>query len=259
MKTQDIHEKLQHAYQEMVENIESLVEKEGKGLKEAVEIAEEKLSTWQELTKEEAQKISDEVKSDLKSIGETVQGAKAAYKEQFKLDAAYLTDSLWDKLSKVADVGKEEFFSFTKEIKEKAQEVRSSEHASEHKDHLRWYSDHEFWLDEIEIWKKDHQSALEKLQAIEAAIEKHSDVLDEHAQAIHAHEKMDQQHEEVLANSELDPSSRVFEEDDDKEINVHEQERTEHALHAELHNSLKKNHRKMMSLISHLYKDVVKH
>ena len=259
MKTQKIHEKLQNAYHEMVENISSLTQNEGKTLKEAIKIAEEKLSTWQELTKEEVEKISDEVKSDLKSIGETLQGAKDAYKEQFKLDAAYLTDSLWDKLSKVADVGKEEFIAFSNDLKDRVQKVKTSEHTSEHQDHLRWYSDHKFWLDEIELWKKDHQLALDKLQAIEAEIKKHSGELDEHAQAIKAHEELDHQHEEVIAATELDPTSRVFEEDDDKDISVHEQEKKEHALHAELHDTLKKDHRKMMSLVNHLYKEVIDH
>jgi len=47
MKTQEIHEKLQDAYHEMVDNISSLTQDEGKSLKEAVNIAEEKLSTLQ--------------------------------------------------------------------------------------------------------------------------------------------------------------------------------------------------------------------
>jgi len=105
MNNQELINKMKSAYQHMVETIETLIDMEGKTLQEAVEIAEEKLSNWQELTKEEAQKISSEVKSDLQSIGETLNGAKDAYKEQFKIDAAYLTESLWEKLSKAADVG----------------------------------------------------------------------------------------------------------------------------------------------------------
>jgi hypothetical protein len=258
MKTQEINEKLQSTYHKMVDTIESLVEKEGKSLKEAVNIAEEKLSAWQELSKEENQKVSDEVRSDLKSIGETIQGAKIAYKEQFKLDTTYLTDSIWNKLSKAADVGKEEFIAFTNDLKERTKKIRMSEHASEHLDHLQWDSEHDFWLDEIKIWKKDHQTALEKLKTIEASIKKHDESLDEHAQAIQAHQKLDHQHEKVMSNAELDPSSLVFEEDDDKDISMHKQESKEHSQHAELHNTLKKDHRKTMSLVSHLYKEVVK-
>jgi len=257
MKTQNINKKLQDAYEAMVEHTKSLIENENKSLKEALAAAEEKLSTMTEITKEEALKISDEVKSDLKSIGETLQGASDAYKEQFKLDAAYITDSVWEKLSKVADVGTEEFMEFTQDLKEKVQKIRTEGHASEHQDHLNWQGDHEFWLDEIEFWKKDHQRALEKLQAIEVAIKKHSDELEEHAQVIRAHEVMDHQHEEVMANNEIDPSSRVIEEDDDKEASIHEQEREEHAKHAELHDYLKKHHRSMMSMINHLYKHIV--
>jgi hypothetical protein len=173
------------------------------------------------------------------------------------MDAAYLTDSIWEKLSKVADVGTEEFLAFTKDLNERVHELRAGNHANEHKDHLRWYSDHEFWLDEIEIWKKDHQHALEKLQAIEASIKKHTDALDEHAQAIRAHEELDHEHEEVMMTNELDPTSKVMEVDDDKDTVIHNQEREEHAKHAELHDFMKKGHRKMMAMINHLYKEVV--
>ncbi len=257
MKTPELNEKMKRAYENMVETIETLVDKEGKTLKEAVEIAEEKLSNWQELTKEESQKIITEVKSDLKSIGETLNGAKEAYKEQFKLDAAYLTESIWEKLSKAADVGTEEFLAFTENLKETVDELRLEDHEREHKDHLRWSSDHEFWLDEIELWKKDHQRALEKLQAIEENIKKHTDLLEEHAQAIRAHEELDHQHEEVIAANELDPTSEVIEVKDEKEAKIHNQEKEEHAKHAALHDTLKKGHRKTMALINHLYEQVV--
>ena len=257
MKTQELSKKMITAYQNMVETVETLIEKEGKPLKEAVQIAEEKLSKWQELTNEESQKISAEVKSDLQSVGEALKGAKNAYKEQFAIDADYLTDSIWEKLSKVADVGTEEFLAFTEDLKERVNKVRMDDHASEHKEHLRWYSDHEFWLDEIEVWKKDHQQALEKLQAIESNIKKHTDLLEEHAQAIRAHEERDHEHEEVMVTNEIDPTSHVAEVDDNKDVAMHDEERQEHEKHAALHNSMKKDHRKMMAMINHLYKHVV--
>jgi|GEM_PF-1133234 len=257
MKKQELHQKLQGAYQEMVENIETLIKKEGKTLKEAVETSEEKLSNWKELTKEEAQKVSNEVKSDLQSLGETLNGAKDAYKEQFKQDASYLTESIWEKLRNIVDVSSEQFMSFAEEIKERAHKVRMDDHANEHKDHLRWYSDHELWLDEIELWKNDHQHALDKLQAIEAVITKHTDALNEHAQVIRSHEELDHKHEKVMQGAELDPTSRVMEREDDEEVNIHNQERQEHAQHAELHDYMKKGHREMMALVNNLYKQVV--
>jgi len=107
------------------------------------------------------------------------------------------------------------------------------------------------------VWKKDHQHALKKLQAIEESIKKHTDTLDEHAQVIHAHEEQDQEHEEVMLGTELDPSSRALEAEDDREVSIHRQERIEHAKHAALHDSLKKGHRKMMAMIDNLYKQVV--
>ncbi len=257
MKTQELSEKMIKAYQNMLETIETLIEKEGKPLKEAVQIAEEKLSKWKELTNEESQKISAEVKNDLQSVGEALKGAKNAYKEQFKIDADYLTDAIWEKLSKIADVATEEFLAFTEDLKERAHKVRMDEHANEHKEHLRWYSDHDFWINEIEVWKKDHQQALKKLQAIESSIKKHTDLLEEHAQAIRAHEKLDHEHEEVMVSYETDPTSHIAEEEDDKYIAIHDQERQEHEKQAALHNSMKKKHREMMAIINHLYKHVV--
>ena len=185
-----------------------------------------------------------------------MQGAKEAYKEQFKLDAAYLNEIIWEKLSKAADMGKEEFIAFTEDLKAKAKEVRLGYHESEHTDHLHWSSDHEFWLDEIELWKKDHQHAWERLQAIEAAIRKHTDKLEEHAQVIRAHEARDKEHEEVLSANELDPTSHFLEEKDDEFVSIHEQERQEHGKHAELHDHLKKDRRKMMAAINNLYMQV---
>jgi len=257
MKNQELSEQMKKAYQNMVETIEELIDKEGRSLKEAVELAEEKLSDVQELSKEEVQKISTEVKSDLKSIGETLYGAKEAYKEQFKMDAAYLTESIWDKLSKVADVGTVEFLAFTEALKERVHNTRTDEDMREHQEHLGWHSDHEFWLDEIEIWKKDHQPALEKLQAIEAGMKKHTDLLEEHAQVIRAHEARDHEHEEGMAENELDPSSQVMEEKDEQKTEIHNQERGEHAKHAALHDAFKKGHRRTMAMINHLYKQVV--
>lgn len=68
---------------------------------------------------------------------------------------------MWDKPSKVADVGKEEFIAFSNDLKDRVRKIKISEHASEHKDHLHWNSEHEFWLDEIDLWKKDHQLAID--------------------------------------------------------------------------------------------------
>ena len=257
MRSQQLQEKLKHAYHQMVENIENLTLNDGKSLSEATQIAEEKLSDMKELTKEQAQKISAMVVNDVHSIGETLSGAKTAYKEQFKLDTAYLTETLWEKMSKVADVGTEEFLEFTENLKERANKRRTDDHASEHKEHSEWHEDHAFWLDEIAFWKKDHKDALEKLKKIEESIKKHGDLLDEHAQAIQAHEKMDQQHEEVMKEAEIDPTSHVFESDDDKDTDIHQQQREEHKQHAELHESLKKHHRQMMSMLNNLYKQVI--
>lgn len=257
MKTEEIKEKLQRAYQAMVDTIEPLVEKEGKTLREAVETAEEKISEWEELSKEEVQEISAELKKDLRAMGETLEGAKEAYKEQLKMDAAYLTDSILEKFNKIADTPTAQFLLFKEQIEEEAREATFDEHLKEHQEHQNWHSEHQLWLDEIALWKQDHESALQKLHEIESALKKHSEELQEHEQVIKAHEAQDREHEEIIANVEQDPTSQVFEANDEREAKIHQKEKDVHAEHAELHQNMKKHHLHMMALVNKLYEEVV--
>jgi SHS2 domain-containing protein len=135
MKSDDLKSKLQKAYQSMVDTIDVLVKKEGKTLREALENAEEKLSEWEELTKEEVHEISTEVKNDLQSIGETLEGAKQAYKKQLKMDTTYVTDSILEKLSQIADTPTAQFLLFKEQLEEQAQQAVTDEHNNEHNDH----------------------------------------------------------------------------------------------------------------------------
>ena len=78
-------ETTEKGYYSMLEAVENLVAKEGKNLKEAVLIAEEKLSEWGELGREEVNTISDEVKRDLGSLGETIEEAMDNIREVIEL------------------------------------------------------------------------------------------------------------------------------------------------------------------------------
>ncbi len=123
MNPGELKNKLQKAYQSMVDTVEVLVKKEGKTLREAFENAEEKLSEWEELSKEEINDISTEVKNDLQAIGETFEGAKQAYKRQLKMDTTYVTDSILDKLSEIADTPTAQFLLFKEQLEEQTQQA----------------------------------------------------------------------------------------------------------------------------------------
>ncbi len=123
MKTKALKEKLQKNYQAMLETIEVLINKEGHSLKEAFHHAEEKLSEIEELSREEIQEISDTVKQDLHSLSETLLEAKEAYKEQIKLNIAYMTEGLIDTLMKIADSNTAQLIEFKNKIAEEARKT----------------------------------------------------------------------------------------------------------------------------------------
>lgn len=254
MRIKELNSDFQHAYKTLVDNVEELVVKEGKNLQQALHSAEEKLSEWGELSKEEAQEISTELKHDFQKLSVSLNDAKESYKEEFKQEAAYITDSIWNKLLKIMDTSTAQLLAFEKNLEEKVQEIRTGEHLTNHQEHNQWNSDHKLWSAEIALWKKESTQAQSKLGEIETAIKQYSDALDEHAQVVQSHEARDHEHEEVMANAEQDPSSHVLEAAVEKDAAMHIQERKEHNQHAELHNTMKKHHSEMMSLVNRLHK-----
>ena len=255
MRIEEMNKDLKRAYQTMVDTVEDLVVNQGENLQQAMNTAEEKLKEWKELSKEEVEVISSELKHDFQKLDENLNQAKDSYKEEFKKDAAYVTDSVWSKLLTIMDTNTAQLLAFQKNLNERVMNIKGSDHLTEHQEHTQWNSDHGLWLAEVEIWKKEHAEALEKLAKIEKAIAQHSAMLDEHAQVIKAHEARDHEHEEVLAKAEHDPTSHVFEVKEDEETAVHAQEKQEHTQHAELHDTMRKHHFSIMSLVNKLYKE----
>lgn len=245
------------AYQNLVDTVEDLVVKEGKTLQQAMYSAEDKLSEWSELSKKQVQDISTEFNHDLKTLGENLNGATEAYKEQFKLDAAYVTDSIWEKLLNVMDANTAQLSVFIKDLKDQAQGNTTDQHINEHADHTKWDSEHELWLSEIDLWKQEHATALSQLSSIEKMIKQHSDALDEHAQVIKAHQASSHEHEVDIAKAEKDPTSEQYEDAVKRDSVIHAQERQEHLQHAELHRTMKRHHMRMMASVSELYKKTV--
>ena len=257
MSTEKPNKDFKDAYQELVDAVEELVVKEGKSLQEAFQLAEYKLDKWEELSQEEVQEISHGLKKDFQNLGHGLNLVKESYKEELKLDAAYITDSIWDKLLNIMDSNTAQLLAFEKNLDEQVQELTTAEHITNHQEHSQWESEHKLWLSEIALWKKESIQAQAQLEAIEIGIKKYSDALDEHAQVVQAHESSEHDHEKTMAKAEKDPTSQVFAEADEDGIELHKQEKHEHDQHAELHQSMKKHHAEMMSLINRLYKKVI--
>lgn len=254
MAQESLQEKLQKGYQAMLETIEALVEKEGKSIRDAVYSAEEKISEWEELSKDEVGKISDEIKQDLKELGETMYGAKQAFREQARMDARYLAESTWNKLSEIADKGTLQLIQFKEALEENVREITEEQHYDEHGEHQQWRSEHALWTDEISLWQKELEEAQYKIEGIQQAINKVGLSLVEHQQAIMAHEAVASEHERAMADAVKAPDSEIVSAKDDQHHDKHKQERQEHELHARFHARAKEHHRRLMSLVNQLEK-----
>ncbi len=243
-----------NGYSSMLTAIEELVSKEGKTIREAVLLAEDKLSEWSELGREEVNVISDEVTRDLGSLRETIEEAKSSFKEKWEIDKKYLTESTWGILSSVADKTTVALTEFTNEIKQRAQDAQQDLHKREHKDHREWHSDHEMWLDDIERWQKYYQQALLRTQSIQEKIQLQGDKLAKHAKIIRTHEYIDTVHEKEIARSEENPENKILDEISSNNEKSYEEMIAKHQQEAEIHAQLKEEYRNIMLLIAKLNK-----
>ena len=161
MDTKEIPEKLQKAYESMLEHIEELVDKDKKPIKEAFLEAEEKLSEWQELSREEIDKISDELKSNIKEFGNASYYLNESLKESLAFDKAYLATSIWNSLSRIADKTFVEFNEFTEDLQRHMATDATT------------YSDQQkAWFDDGVQWKDDYEKALKQLDEMRATVRK---------------------------------------------------------------------------------------
>lgn len=193
MDTKDVQEKLQNAYQSMLHNVEELVDKDKKPLKQAFVEAEEKLSEWRELTREEVDHISDELKSNLSEMGAVTNRLNQSIKETLSFDASYLADSIWNRLSKLADHTAVELSEFSEDL----QHHMASEATT--------YSDQQqIWFNDAIQWQGDYESALKKLDVVRAEVRKQIRETTKYSKAIIS-DKTDQEQHDLLAqkNQEL--------------------------------------------------------
>lgn len=254
METKNIERKLEHAYHNMVESLEHLVMNEGKTLKEGLQIAEQKLFEWEELSNEEVTKIKGEVINDLAKMGEVAESIRKSFHEKLELDELYLKDVLLDKLSKIANQSTFDIIEFRETLKKQAEEASEQLHEDEHHDHQQMESEHALWLNEITLWQKEHQEAEEKLLAILDTVRENAVALQEHAQTIRAHQLTAHQHEATMALVEKDQTSEIAEEKNETNEQAHERMAYTHKNQARLHQKIKEHHRQAMVLIEKLYK-----
>lgn len=254
MKNQDTVNKLQRAYHSMVENLEHLIKEEGKTFREGVEIAEQKLSEWEELSTEEVSKIRDEVLKDLETIGEVAESIRKTTIEKLELDELYLKDVVLEKLFQVANQSTADIIEFRENLKKQAEEATEQLHEDEHHEHQQMDSEHAAWLLDIAMWQKEHLAAEEKLLAIQNRIRQHGVALQEHAQTIRAHQQEEKQHEASMSAVEKDMSNENAEEKNVANEDAHATMEHVHENQARLHEDIKKDHREAMVLIEKLYK-----
>jgi hypothetical protein len=252
MKTENIKNKLQHGYDSMFETIETSIKKEGKSLKQALDIADDKLKTVKDLSVDEYQHIRDEVRHDLHSLGEKLSDAKTSFTLRLQMDTIFMKNSAAKILSSIADQTAQELLLIKDSLLDKGNNIEKDKLYTTHREHGEWHDDHAFWLKEIEMWKKEHHEAGAKLLAIHDAIRHGGLELQEHAQAIRAHEVSDHDHEAILAKLEKQAENMLSPEESEKDIAAHEAMKKMHNNHARLHQYFKNKHRETMKLVERL-------
>jgi len=240
--------KLQRGYHAMVENVESLIKKEGKSLEHALKVAEGKLKENKDLSIDQYKHIRSEVRHDLFSLGERLSDAKESFLHRMEMDSKFIKSRAVKKLSSIAEHTTQELVDLKDTLFNKDLEIDEIIQ-TEHMDHRQWHEDHSFWLTEISMWKKEHHDAGAKLLSIHDAIHDHAKSLDNHAQALRADDIMEYDHEIELANIEKGTANNESESDHI----AHEQMKKIHKTHALLHQRCKNKHKEVMMLIERLH------
>jgi len=200
MDTKDVQEKLQKAYNSMLDNIEELVDKDKKPLKQAFLEAEEKLSEWRELSREEIDHISEELKSNLSEMGDVSNRLNQSIKQTLSFDASYLAESIWNRLSKLADHTVVELSEFSEDLRQHMATDAST------------YSDQQqIWFNDAMQWQGDYESALKKLDEARAEVRKQIRETAKYSKAIIS-DKTDQEQHDLLAqkNQEITQAINNF-------------------------------------------------
>lgn len=187
MESKALQEKLQNAYHSMLEHVEELVDKDKKPLKEAFVEAEEKLSEWQELSREEVENISAELKSNLNDLGDASYELRESLRKTLEFDTAYLASNLWGKLANVADKTFVELSEFNKSLQKHTATTESTQSAQQ-KD----------WLNDAKGWQSNYENALNQLDEARKAIRTQMNNIDKYSKAV-LKDEPDQSRHDLLA------------------------------------------------------------
>lgn len=197
MDTKEVQKKLQDAYHSMLEHVEELVDKDKLSLKDAFSKAEEKLSEWKELSREEVEHISQELKENLSEIGEASHRLNDSLKETLSFDTAYIANNVWNKLSKVAD----------KTVVELT-ELGNSLRANTRTDGANYSEQQEAWFNDAMQWQGDYETALKQLDKIRADLRKKMRKVNAYSKAI-VSGKTNQEEHDLLAQENMDTTHAI--------------------------------------------------
>ena len=197
MDTKEVQKKLQDAYHSMLEHVEELVDKDKLPLKDAFTKAEEKLSEWKELSREEVDHISQELKENLSDVGEVSHRLNESLKETLSFDTAYVANNLWDKLSKVADKTVVELTELGNTLK-----------ANMRTDAANYSEQQEAWFNDAMKWQGDYETALKQLDKIRADLRKKMRKVNAYSKAI-INDKASQEEHNLLAQENMDTTHAI--------------------------------------------------
>lgn len=252
MDTNEASDKIQRGYHAMIDNIETLIKKEGKSLKQAFEVAEEKLEDWEGLSTDQYKRIRNEVRHDLHVLGDKMDEAKTSFKQRLEMDTQFIKKSAFNKLSSIADKATNELIELKDSFFNKDEEpTRDEIIQAEHLDHTRWHDDHSFWMTEIAMWRKETNDAEAKVLAIHGAVNKHGVSLQDHVKNIRSHDKAIHNHEVKLAD--LEKVLKGDTEEASKDQLVHKVMSKSHKGYAHRHQQFKNKHREIIILVERLY------
>ncbi|MGD8677923.1 MAG: hypothetical protein PVG16_02865 [Chromatiales bacterium] len=103
MAPDNVKERLQHAYQSFLENVEEFYDKEKEDIGEAVAHARERLHEIEDLTAEEVEEVTHHFIENMADIGEQMTELREGVRDAIKLDTMYITTGILERLIKVAD------------------------------------------------------------------------------------------------------------------------------------------------------------
>jgi len=248
----DTSDKIQRGYHAMIDNIEALIEKEGKSLKQALEVAEDKLEDWEDLTTDQYKRIRNEVRHDLHTLGNKMDDAKTSFMRRLEMDTQFMKKSTVNKLSSIADKATNELIEIKDSFFNKDEELTKDEKVqAEHLDHTRWHDDHLFWMTEIAMWRKETHDAGAKILAVHDAVNKHGTSLQDHVKDIRSHDEAVHDHELKLAT--LEKSFKNDTDEASRDQLAHKIMSKSHKGHAQRHQQFKNKHREIIILVERLY------